>query len=287
MAITAAIKFVQGGNIGTPGVALVGDVGTNVVASNGDNTGVQRWKWSMVGVPGGSAVPTGLISDGATTTATFLPDVRGGYHLELVAFDVAGAQKKDRRVFIVNELSGRKIPPFDAEAAALNFLGQTRGWAPDMENYLRFLDLFSVGPSVPIGSRAFSQVSSAVEGKQTFCDIGSLETTTNTPTALYSWAIPAGCVADVEAIVEVNEPLTPNYAVFKQSSAVRRDGSGAPAWVGSSTPDDNGTRPAVPFVAAPVWSFSGNNLLLTVTGTADDIRWGITFQATITYEPTP
>lgn len=287
MALVAQIKFVQGGNIGTPGIALIGVLSTNVVASNGDNSSVVRWKWTMIGTPGGSSVPTGLVSDGTTPTMTFSPDVAGGYHVELVTFDANGSQKIDRRVFLVPELSTRRIAPFDAQAPALNFLGQTRGWAPFMEDYCRYLDLFSVGPNVPLGSRSFTQQSSSVDGQIVFADIATSGTTDATPLVIYSYALPEGASVDVVAIVQATENATPASAVFKQGGAFRRVGSGAPAWVGASSADDLGFRPdpGPPFVAAPAWAINGNNLELTATGTTDPIRWGITFQATITLEP--
>jgi hypothetical protein len=287
MSLVAQIKFVQGGNIGTPGIALEGTVGTAVTASNGDNSSVARWKWSMIGTPGGSSVPTGLISDGTTPTAVFTPDVTGGYHLELITFDASGAQKIDRRVFQVPELSGRRIAPFDAEAGALNFLGQARGWAPFMEDYCRYLDFFSVGPNVPLGSRSFTQQSSSVAGKAVFADIASYQTPDATPVVVYSYALPAGATVDVVAIIEACESATPENAIFKQGGAFRRVAGGAPSWVGTASADDLGFRPdpGPPFVAAPTWALNGNNLEITVTGTVNAIRWGLTFQASITYEP--
>lgn len=287
MALVAQIKFVQGATIGTPGVALYGALGTPVVASNGNNASVVRWKWSMVGTPGGSSVPTGLISDGTTPTATFTPDVAGGYHVELVTFDASGAQKIDRRVFLVPEVSGRKIAPFDAEAPALNFLGQTRGWAPFMEEYCRFVDLLSAGPSVPIGAQSLTQQSASVDGKIEQFSIASYQTPDATPVVVFSYAIPEGATVDVTTIIEACENATPDQCVYKQGGTFRRFGNGAPSWVGAASPDDLGFRPSPgpPFVAAPAWALNGNNLEITVTGTADPIRWGVTFRASITLEP--
>lgn len=128
MAIAAAIKFVQGATIGTAGQALYGVLTTPVTVSNGNNSNVQRWKWTMVAVPPGSTVAEGVMADGPFNSVQFIPDVRGGYHVELIVFDAAGNQKKDRKVFQVPETSGLSIPPFDANAAALNFAGQLDGW---------------------------------------------------------------------------------------------------------------------------------------------------------------
>lgn len=141
MAIAAAIRFVQGANVGTAGIALFGVLATSVVASNGNNTGVVSWKWTMLDAPVGSAIPVGLISDGATSTATFSPDLVGGYHLELTARAADGSTKTARLVFQVKEPSGRYVPPFRAESPALNFASLAdRGWANPMDQWLREID---------------------------------------------------------------------------------------------------------------------------------------------------
>lgn len=141
MAISAAIKFVQGGNIGTAGVALLGVLTTSVVASNGPDTPeIVNWKWKIVSVPAGSAIPVGVVSNGPLATYTFAPDVYGGYHFELEVTDLAGNKKLDRRVFLVPEPSGRKIPPFDAEYGALNFAGGTKGWDPLVARFLKTIE---------------------------------------------------------------------------------------------------------------------------------------------------
>lgn len=140
MAVAAQIKFAQGLNVGIPGRALEGVVATPVDVTNGNDANVVRWVWSFVAVPPGSAVPLGLVSDGPANGFSFSPDLRGGYHVELFAYDIAGNFASDRRVFQVAELSGRRIPPFDATASALNFSGGLRGWAPMMEPWLYFVD---------------------------------------------------------------------------------------------------------------------------------------------------
>lgn len=140
MAVTAQIRFTQGVTIGTPGVAIIGTTGQAVAASNGDNTDVVRWKWTMLDTPEGSAVPIGLISDGGISTALFTPDVSGGYHLELEVFPTSGASSRHRLCFQVAEPSGRLVPAFDAEAPALNFGGTTRGWRKIMDRWLRHVD---------------------------------------------------------------------------------------------------------------------------------------------------
>lgn len=142
MAVSAAIKYVQGATVGTAGVALFGVLGTSVVASNGNDANVLTWRWTMLDVPPGSAVPVGVISDGSTTNAPFSPDVRGGYHMEVLVRGNDGSTAVDRRVFQIKELSGRWIPPFKAESPALNFAdyATVRGWAFPMEQWLHQVD---------------------------------------------------------------------------------------------------------------------------------------------------
>ena len=140
--MSALIKFSQG--LATPpaGQALIGVAGSSVTAQNQDSNG-DNFKWTMIDVPPGSTVPTGVVQDGPSSSFSFTPDadVPGGYHLQLeVTKD--GLTTRDRRVFQVPEFTppgGWVIVPFHAEAPALNFGGQTRGWAKYMEELLRFL----------------------------------------------------------------------------------------------------------------------------------------------------
>jgi hypothetical protein len=144
MAIAALVKFVQGALVGTAGVALVGTLGTNVTASNAVDTGIGRWKWTVVDSPAGSAVPIGVVQDGATPTYTFPADVRGMFHLKLEVYPTSspttGPSKTHDLCFCVPERSGRKVPAFDAEAPAMNFSNTDRGWRPIMDSWLRFVD---------------------------------------------------------------------------------------------------------------------------------------------------
>jgi hypothetical protein len=140
MAVAALIKFVQGLNVGTAGVALIGELGTNVTASNAVDNDVTRWKWTCIDAPDDSAMSPGVLSDGAASTYTFAADARGGFHIELEVFPASGASKTHRLTFQVPELSGRLVPAFDAEATELNFSGTTRGWRKIMDAWLRHLD---------------------------------------------------------------------------------------------------------------------------------------------------
>lgn len=139
---TAAIKFTQGLTSSTPGQALVnGVLTTPVTAANGNDASVETWKWELVYAPPGSALAPGTVfSDGAATSATFVPDVTGGYVVDLTVTDFSGAIAKDRRVFLVPEVSGRSIPPFGADMASLNPGGSTLGWDPYAGQILRLVE---------------------------------------------------------------------------------------------------------------------------------------------------
>lgn len=151
MAVAALIKFVQGVSTPPAGQALIGATAALVTASNGDDSGVAIREWTMVDVPAGSILTTGVV--GIAPTFAFTPDVAGGYHLKLAVADLNGNGAQDFRVFQVAEPSGMVLPPFDALAPSLNFGGQLRGWAPAMDAWLR---VFDIANEVPLLDGDFS-----------------------------------------------------------------------------------------------------------------------------------
>lgn len=160
------IQFAQGVNVGNIGEALVGSTGATVVASDGNAAPgtVTHYRWTWIDVPSLSAFPLGLITEGPVSNISFVPDVEGDYHLMVEAFGVTGFKTIDRRVFRVELASTRALPAFDAEADALNFGGQTRGWKPDMEKWLLYLEAL-VDPGLPsAGTQGAMQVAGAVAG---------------------------------------------------------------------------------------------------------------------------
>lgn len=147
MTINAQIGFTQDTNIGAPGQALFGITGTAVVIRNCTNTpDIQKWTFGIIDAPPGSTAPAGDFQSGSTQTASFNPDKVGGYLVKLTVQDGAGNTATDYRVFQVKLASGRYIPPFNAKGAALNFLGQGRGWSPTMEEWLALLDMLGSKP---------------------------------------------------------------------------------------------------------------------------------------------
>lgn len=168
------IQFAQGLNVGNVGEALVGTTGAAVVASDGNASpgSVTHYRWTWIDVPTLSTFPLGFITEGPVDNISFVPDVQGDYHLMVEAFGPTGFKTVDRRVFRVNLGSGRSLPAFDAEADALNFLGQSRGWKPDMEKWLLYIEsLVSPGLS---SSGAQGQIQSAGAVPGTFQAIAGL-----------------------------------------------------------------------------------------------------------------
>lgn len=123
-----------------------------------------HYRWTWIDVPTLSAFPLGFITEGPVDNISFVPDVEGDYHLMVESFGTTGFKTVDRRVFRVELASLRALPAFDAEADALNFGGQTRGWKPDMEAWLLYIEnLVSPGMSSS-GANQTVQTAGAIAG---------------------------------------------------------------------------------------------------------------------------
>lgn len=161
---TAAIKFTQGVNVGTPGVAMFGVTGQSVLVENG--VAAVNYKFEVIDVPPGSAVPIGTVQDGSTPSWSFLPDVPGGYQIQITVKDSSGLTAIDQRSFGVKEASGRYIPAFKARGLANNFLNQLRGWAPYLEKWLRFID--GIAPLVVATTGNIDNLSTKASGEAVY-----------------------------------------------------------------------------------------------------------------------
>lgn len=150
---TALIRFTQGATTDAFGRALIGVTGQPVTASTVLDPSVQNYTWSIIGVPLGSSVAVGAISSGAVATVVFTPDVPGCYMVHLLTSDVDGNMAEDFRAFGILETSGRLIPSFIGTDASMNFSGQSFGWAPYVEAYLKAID---AGTSHPLSQRDVS-----------------------------------------------------------------------------------------------------------------------------------
>lgn len=178
MAVSALLRFVQGPNSELAGQAVSGTLTDGAcTASNGDNTGVVSWKYEMLYVPPGSAVPLTVQGPGITTTFSFTPDVAGSYRVRLT---VAGATPTDSntdiRCFCVPFPNGIIAPPYQRNPNPLpltgtggkpdemNVGGQPYGWdgidvpsAKLMYQVLKLVDSLSgggPGPFLPLNGSA-------------------------------------------------------------------------------------------------------------------------------------
>jgi hypothetical protein len=140
MAVKANIKFTQGANTDVPGRSVFGHVADGAVSlSNGDNTGIKSWEWSMDDVPYLSAVPKGSL--GTASTAAFTPDSPSVRHcfkvtLRVIGFD--GSTDEQTRVFGCLDTNNLCVPPFKATDEMLNFSGGKRGYAQMWDELIDF-----------------------------------------------------------------------------------------------------------------------------------------------------
>jgi len=134
MAVQALIRFIQGPNSGLAGEGVVGTLTDGAcTVSNGDDTGVISWKYEMLYVPPGSAVPLTVQGPGPTTTFAFTPDVAGTYRLRLtVAGTVVTDTETDIRCFAVPFPLGLIAPPYQRNPDPLPLTGA--GGKPDEMN---------------------------------------------------------------------------------------------------------------------------------------------------------
>lgn len=137
----ALIQFLQGVTTPGPGLAMIGIAASAVTVTNStDDPSVKKWTFEVIDAPTGSTVPIGVNQDGGKNSYQFTPDIAGGYEIHMVVQDNQGNFSEDWRVFQIAEASGRIIPPFTADASALNFAGQKKGWAPYLDAYLKAVD---------------------------------------------------------------------------------------------------------------------------------------------------
>jgi hypothetical protein len=139
----SSINFTQGATSGGAGFALIGVVGTAVTVSNGDDSDLENWEFTVIDVGFGSSVPQGVVQDSGAPTWTFTPDVAGCYVVQLVTTDDSGNVFEDTRVFGVLETNGLLTPSFTADAGSMNFvvsaIENTKGWSPFLNAWLRLV----------------------------------------------------------------------------------------------------------------------------------------------------
>lgn len=132
MPVSVAIKFTQGANTDSPGVAVVGTlVDGAVTVTNGDNTDIVNWTITLESAPIGSALVEGTLATGndGNPTVDFTPDVSGSYLVSLTADDDTNPAISDDLVFGVPNTAGWIVPAAGARGEAHNFSNQARGWS--------------------------------------------------------------------------------------------------------------------------------------------------------------
>ena len=132
---TSLIKITQGAVTDIPGNAVKGfiDGATLVVFSNGDNTGVVNWKFEVLYVPPGSAIPLTVQDGGVNTFSMVTPDAPGSYRVRLTVTDASGVTDVDIRNFVVPFPNTQiLVPPYQANPAPLPLIGV--GAKPDEMN---------------------------------------------------------------------------------------------------------------------------------------------------------
>lgn len=131
--VAALIKFDQGPNSDIAGRAVSGTTTDGVVTvSNGDDTGVVSWKFEVLYVPPGSALPLTVQGPTGVATFTFTPDVAGSYRIRLTVFDAGSSSEEDIRNFCVPFTNGVIAPPYQRNPSPIPLTGL--GGKPDEMN---------------------------------------------------------------------------------------------------------------------------------------------------------
>lgn len=140
MPATALIKFVQGANVGTAGIVLVGVGGVQVDVSNGNNAGIASWEIDLVDTPPGSSVARAIHlatnNNGSTPAANFTPDVRGCYRVATRVWGLpnkVGVPSVDIRNFIIPGKRGLILPPYQKDPDPLPTLASAEPGAKPNE----------------------------------------------------------------------------------------------------------------------------------------------------------
>lgn len=142
--MTALLKITQASHTDTAGRAVKGTLtdGT-VVFSNGSNTNVSSWKYEVLNVPPGSAIPLAVQGPGGTATYTMgQPDVPGSYRVRLTVIHTDLSTDVDIRNLIVPFPNGLMCPPYQGiplplspvlKPDEMNVGGQAWGWHGDAD----------------------------------------------------------------------------------------------------------------------------------------------------------
>jgi len=144
--------------VGQPGVAR-DDIllASPVTLRNAVDTGVTRWRWTVLDVPIGSAILTNATA--TTAEFTFTPDVAGTYRVQLAINDGAEGEI-DTRIVGVRDGDGFLYPAADQRAEEANYdiagSPNTKNWAKEVEAILRSLGAPQLLNAAPTDTLAIS-----------------------------------------------------------------------------------------------------------------------------------
>jgi hypothetical protein len=241
MAATALIVFDQGGP-GTAGQAFEGTLaGGAVTIDNDDDTDVTLLEYTMLDVPPGSAVATGLMASGAPPQiAAFTPDVPGSYRVKLEASG-GGLTDTDIRCFGVRNNRGIIIPPYQRNPAPLPLTGSgIPGAKPDEQNY---------------GGQARGWAGDRTSGQleqffQTYDDLPYNMVTTTPFSAQPSdpWPCYVVNMSTIASDATFNVPSAPPPSGFRYYQRLRIHAFGDPQWVLTVNPGTNAINGYNPFL---------------------------------------
>jgi len=155
--VTALIVINQSGKpAGTPGASRDDlSLGTLVVLTNNDNTGVSTWLWEMESRPEGSSA---TLSGATGPTATFVPDVVGSYMVKLTVDGPSVDPDTDTRIAAVKTAYLEMRKPAAREQLEFDAID---GWAPAMQVALDAIDADAAGSLKADGSVPLDELSSA------------------------------------------------------------------------------------------------------------------------------
>jgi hypothetical protein len=143
---SASLKFTQGGNTNTAGQSFFATAGAPVTIGNGNDAGATAWTYNLVSVPRGSALVPGVLSSGASPTASLTPDVPGSYRIRETISGPKGAATQTR-LLIVKTSRGWILPAFQNPPEELNYpdpanpsVPNDKGWQAPLEDILKDLN---------------------------------------------------------------------------------------------------------------------------------------------------
>ena len=266
MACAALIKFTQNSVVGTAGKVYIGTVANGAVTCANDNDfQVASWTWRLKDVPRGSALVPGVLA--TTATATFTPDVKGSYRIELSVVGTDGSVASHTLNFTVKSNLGWMYAAFLNSSSEANAKSDgstnTRGWAEWLDEIFSYVENFLDGSDATWGTSSGQQMQT----------VRRTTTTNNTTVTIYSFTLADNTVTKVDASI-VARDASGNAASFDVSQRYSRH-SGTVTDMGSNVNFDSvgtnsGNPPSGYSVAIDT---SSSTCRIRVTGPSGSVSW--------------